>query len=301
MLQSFETMPKYHELMWPVVVALREMGRSGSVNDIFDKVVEMYNISEEVQSEPISSQKNISKLRDRISLALTYLKKGQAVDNSARGVWALTKSGVDLNEEQTIEINKMVRHNNYKKKKRNGQGFNERYAEKFDNPTDLDEESIPEEIEDSSPTRKTWKDELLEILKAMDPYAFERLSQRILKESGLDQVEVSGGPGDGGIDGQGILRINLISFRVFFQCKKYTGTVKSPDIRNFRGAMAGRGDKGIFITTGDFTSDAKKEATRAGAPEIDLIDGEKLCGILKDLQIGVKTDIVIIPEFFDEI
>jgi restriction system protein len=123
----------------------------------------------------------------------------------------------------------------------------------------------------------------------MPPDNFERLSQRILRESGFSQVEVTGKSGDGGIDGIGVLTISLLSFQVFFQCKRYKGSVSSSDIRNFRGAMMGRTDKGLFITTGSFTPDARREATRDGAPVLDLIDGERLCVLLKDLNLGVST------------
>jgi restriction system protein len=121
---------------------------------------------------------------------------------------------------------------------------------------------------------------------------FERLAQRILRESGFVKVEVKGKSGDGGIDGIGVLRVNLLSFQVFFQCKRYKDSVSAGAIRDFRGAMVGRTDKGLFITTGRFTPDAKKEATRDGAPPIDLIDGEQLCEILKTLRLGVKSEMV---------
>jgi restriction system protein len=126
----------------------------------------------------------------------------------------------------------------------------------------------------------------------MTPAAFERLCQRLLRESGFSQVEVTGRPGDGGIDGKGILRIELISFPVIFQCKRYQGMVTAPKVREFRGAMQGMADKGLVITTGDFTSDAKKEATKPGAPPIDLINGEDLCEQLKKWKLGVETKMV---------
>lgn len=115
---------------------------------------------------------------------------------------------------------------------------------------------------------------------------FERLCQRILRQSGFLKVEVTGRSGDGGIDGVGVLRIALLSFQVYFQCKKWKGNVRAKDIRDFRGAMVGRTDKGLFMTTGSYTPDAQKEATRDGAPAIDLIDGEHLCDLLKDLETG---------------
>ena len=134
-----------------------------------------------------------------------------------------------------------------------------------------------------------WQERLLECVLKMKPDAFERLCQRILKESGFIKVDVTGRGGDGGIDGIGVLRLNLLSFHVFFQCKRWKGSVGAPVIRDFRGAMVGRADKGLVMTTGTFTVDARKEATRGGAPPIDLIDGAALCELLKDLKIGVET------------
>jgi restriction system protein len=137
-----------------------------------------------------------------------------------------------------------------------------------------------------------WKDHLLDTLKALSPDAFERLAQRLLREAGFIKVEVTGKSGDGGIDGIGVLRVNLLSFQVLFQCKRYQGSVGASAIRDFRGAMVGRSDKGLMITTGTFTSDAKKEATRDGAPAIDLIDGDQLCDLLRQLKLGVRTELV---------
>ena len=134
-----------------------------------------------------------------------------------------------------------------------------------------------------------WKESLLSVLQSVPPPAFERLCQRVLREEGFTKVEVTGRSGDGGIDGIGVLRIALLSFQVFFQCKRYRGNVGASAIRDFRGAMVGRTDKGLFITTGSFTPDAKREATRDGAPVLDLIDGDQFCTILKDLGLGVTT------------
>jgi restriction system protein len=133
-----------------------------------------------------------------------------------------------------------------------------------------------------------WQDRLLECLLKMKPPAFERLCQKILKDSGFIKVEVTGRSGDGGIDGIGVFRLNLLSFHVFFQCKRWKGSVGASVIRDFRGAMVGRADKGLVMTTGTFTTDARREATRDGAPAIDLVDGETLCELLKGLKIGVS-------------
>jgi restriction system protein len=150
-----------------------------------------------------------------------------------------------------------------------------------------------------------WQEQMLSALALMKPDAFERLSQRILRESGFTRVEVSGRSGDGGIDGIGVLRVNLVSFHVLFQCKRWKGSVGASVVRDFRGAMVGRADKGLIITTGTFTADARREATRDGAPAIDLVDGAAICGLLKDLKLGVSVKLVeevkIEPSFFSSI
>ncbi|MEQ1883394.1 MAG: restriction endonuclease, partial [Burkholderiales bacterium] len=139
---------------------------------------------------------------------------------------------------------------------------------------------------------EAWIDQLLGILGSIDPSAFERLTQRLLRESGFTKVEVTGRSGDGGIDGIGILRMNLVSFQVLFQCKRWKGSVGPSEVRDFRGAMVGRADKGLIVTTGTFSSDARKEATRDGAPAIDLVDGETLCGLLKERKLGISVQTV---------
>ncbi len=151
------------------------------------------------------------------------------------------------------------------------------------------------ELEDiDAPETQGWREELYRVLtKEVSADAFERLTQRLLRESGFVQVEVTGRTGDGGIDGKGIAKIHgFMSFHVIFQCKKYQGSVSAGDIRDFRGAMVGRADKGLFITTGTFTPAAVKEATRDGAPPIDLVDGEQLAEKLKEFQLGIKTEMI---------
>lgn len=152
-----------------------------------------------------------------------------------------------------------------------------------------DEAKLEEEDKDSL----SWEDELIQVVQSISPDAFERLCQRILRESGFIQVEVTGKAGDGGIDGRGVVKLgNLLSFHVIFQCKRYVGSVTASTVRDFRGAMVGRADKGLLITTGRFTRDAWTEAQRDGAPPLDLIDGNALTGMLKDLQLGVNTELV---------
>ena len=140
----------------------------------------------------------------------------------------------------------------------------------------------------------------------MSPDAFERLSQRLLRECGFTQVEVTGRSGDGGIDGKGVLRLGgLVNFQVVFQSKRYTGTVGTSVVRDFRGAMIGRADKGLIISTGTFSRDARAEAIRDGAPAIDLVDGQELASLLKQYELGVQTvmveKVLVDGEWFGEL
>lgn len=160
-------------------------------------------------------------------------------------------------------------------------------------------------IEEPVDSDRVWQDELLDLLKKMDPAAFERLTQRLLREAGFRNVKVLGRSGDGGIDGVGVYRVSLVSFPTYFQCKRYQGAVPAKEVRDFRGALAGRGDKGLLVTTGTFTSSAREEANRDGATPIDLVDGEELCELLKMYELGVKTRTIeesaVVADFFEEI
>jgi restriction system protein len=272
-------LPTFDSLMNPLFNALIALGGSGSIDEIYEKVIEMEKISEEITSLLHNPEKsNQTELGYRLAWARTYLKKYGFLENSSRGVWTLTQSAKEQKVINAQEVVKAVRDMDKPAISK---------AIKSEAEIELQPVDTPEEILE-------WKEELYLLLtKSISPDAFERLTQRLLRESGFVQVEVTGKTGDGGIDGKGIARINgLMSFHVIFQCKKYQGSVSAGEIRDFRGAMVGRADKGLFITTGTFTSAAIKEATRDGAPPIDLIDGEHLAEKLKELQLGVKTEMV---------
>ncbi|AHM62818.1 restriction endonuclease [Flammeovirgaceae bacterium 311] len=279
-------LPTFDELIIPTLAALKKLGGSGTIEEINEAVYEIANISEDILKIPHDENGLQSEVDYRLAWSRTYLKKFGLIDNSSRGVWALATSELDINKIDSSEIVRTVReiHKRTEPKKK---------TDKTDETDILEQEA--ENI--------TWKEQLLEILFNIHPDAFERLAQRLLRESGFVQVEVTGKTGDGGIDGKGIVRISgFLSFHVIFQCKRYRGSVSPSQIRDFRGAMQGRADKGLFITTGTFTRDAVKEATRDGAPPIDLIDGEILCDKLKELKLGVQTELIesvnLKPEWF---
>lgn len=273
-------LPVHEDLMLPTLKALDALGGSASIEEINDRLAATYPLSQE-QLDAVYPKSGVPIAADRMSWARSYLKIGGMVESGGRGIWVLTDAGRDALGLTSADVRKHVS-DAYKKvvaaKKKVGSTSGE--------PAD---DSSQMAVDD-------WSDQLLAKLKTIDPTAFERLCQRILRESGFVKVEVTGKSGDGGIDGVGVLRMKLVSFQVLFQCKRYTGSVGSGTVRDFRGAMQGRADKGLIITTGTFTPDARREATRDGAPAIDLIDGDALCDLLMELGLGVHVREIVTKE-----
>jgi restriction system protein len=271
--------PSFEELMWPTMQALRAMGGSATNEELLAKVIELEGYPPEVQASQHSDNRQ-TKINYNLAWAKTYLKRDGAIENSSRGVWSLTTNGEHLTASDVLGVPSRVR-----KQVADEKRVKELLKPDADPGVDID-------VEEIEATEPHWKDQLLTVMRRIAPDAFERLAQRLLREAGFLKVEVTGRSGDGGIDGIGVLRVNLLSFQVLFQCKRYHGSVGASAIRDFRGAMVGRSDKGLVITTGTFTPDAKREATRDGAPAIDLIDGDQLCDLLKQLKLGVRTEMV---------
>lgn len=266
-----------------VIRALTALGGSASNQEMHDWIAVESGLSDEAIDTPHLDGPR-SELEYRLAWARTYLKNVGAVDNSEKGVWTITSSGRSVTEDDITDIKQRVRAVGRERRKRQ-------------ELTNVEQE----EPDNGGGDEKDWKDQLLAVLGEMSPDGFERLCQRVLRESGFTKVEVTGKSGDGGIDGIGILRVNLLSFRVIFQSKRWKGSVGAGVVRDFRGAMVGRADKGLIMSTGSFTADARREATRDGAPAIDLIDGEDFCALLKDNKIGVKVSYVENVEIDEEV
>ena len=286
-----ESLPNLPGMMLATVEALKDLGGSATIQELDERVIELEGVTEAEQAFQMKNAENRPRVNYYLAWARTYLKRGNAVANSSRGVWALTESGSAVDcFAQTKAIYDQV-------------NLEERQKARAKRQANKDTKAPIEETASEGPdVPDDWKSELLAVVGKMHPSAFERLSQRLLREAGFTKVEVRGKSGDGGIDGLGILRVNLVSFQVYFQCKRWIGSVGSKEIRDFRGAVQGRADKGLFITTGHFTSQASDEATRDGAIAIDLIDGDRLCELLKENKLGVDTTMIeritINPDWF---
>ena len=262
--------PKYDGMFNALLKAMHLLGGSASIPEIEEKVTEILKLSDRDINE--IHKGSTTKLSYRLAWTRNYLKRYGLLENSSRGIWSLTPKGRSTKEVNQKEVNNFVKDVSFVKQKT--------------------EYHTNEEIEDI----EKWKEGLLDVIKSLSPQEFEKLCQRILRESGFIQVEITGRSGDGGIDGIGMIKLaGFLSFRIIFQCKRYQGNVTSQQIREFKGTMVGRADKGLFLTTGRFTRDAKEEAVRDGSTPIDLVNGTELVEKMKELGLGVniKTEEVV--------
>lgn len=285
--------PQFIKYFPHVISTLKDLGNSGTPPEVRELIAKSLQLSDEELDKQLNS--GTSRFDNQIAWAKFYLAKAGYIDASKRGVWSLTEKGLNANitNKEALKI------------------FQEVHKQ-FKNKTPSTEENLTQAIEEtmapddtSLTTSRDYRTELLDIIRSLPPAGFEKLCQRLLRESGFQQVEVTGRSGDGGIDGKGLLQINpLLSMQVVFQSKRYQAStaVTVSQIRDLRGAMAGRTDKGIFITTSTFTADARKEALREGVPPIELVDAQKLVTMFEELELGLtpKTVYDVDRKFFEE-
>ncbi|WP_118827525.1 restriction endonuclease [Salinibacter ruber] len=283
--------PEYSDLINPTLSSLRFLGGSGTVGEIKSRVIEELQISNAVadvqHDERLSNQ---TELEYQLTRARIYLRRAGLIKNSSDDIWVIKPEYRSIKNVDAGEVIDRAR-----------------------SQSDVERETVRKNLiqagerSGADDEERSWRSELRTVLtEQLSPSAFERLTQRLLREIGFREVEVTGRSGDGGLDGRGLMKINgILSFHVVFQCKRYTGTVSSGEVRDFRGAMAGRADRGLFLTTGSFSREAKQETTRDGVKPIDLVDGSLLADKLKNLGLGVETRtvkrIVVNEEWFRKV
>lgn len=286
-------LPPYPELRWVTLQTMRRMPLPASNAEIDEAVADTLDLTEEQRAvmHKQSSGARKTELAYRVAWARTALKVAGAIDNTGRAVWTLTTEGHRIRHDL---INQRY---DAHLAERAAQRKDHRRSKHVTAPSDDDERETPTDVD--------WKEQLLERLGNLSATGFEQLAGRLLVAAGFHDVAVLGRSGDGGIDCVGMYRLSLVSFPTYVQCKRYQGSVGAGMVRDLRGAMVGRGDRGLLITTGTFTRSAQSEATRDGAPPIELIDGDTLCELLKQYQLGVKVtqrvveDVDIDDEYFE--
>lgn len=277
--------PEFIRFFKPIIEIVRNMGGSGTASEIVDRSIELTRIPEEEQQ--VVNKNGLSRVKNQVHWARQYLIWAGYLDSSKRGVWNLTEKGMtaDLSTFNPLDTFKVVLASRAQSRKPEGL-----------------QAPQPEELPPDEDAND-YRTELLDLIKSLPPSGFERLAQRLLRECGFQNVSVTGKSGDGGIDGIGTLQVNpFVSFSVLFQCKRYQGVVTPSQVRDFRGAMQGRADKGLIITTGTFTLEAKREARRDGVPPIELVDGDSLIEIFERQQLGLipKRSFTVDEKFFED-
>lgn len=281
----------------PILEALRDLGGSARTREVYDWVASHLGVTDKERA--VENQSGASRFENDVAWARFYLVRAGFVDSSQRGVWSLSERGRSAGTLSTPQVQQLLRQVQAR-------------TPLEESPTPAPEAPGLEESEQAppadlpvvaGPTGIGYRDQVLDIMRQLPPSGFEQLCQRIMRESGFQQVKVTGRTGDGGIDGVGVLQINpFVTFKVLFQSKRYTGPVSSSQVRDFRGAMMGRADKGLLITTGSFTADAQAEAIRDGVPPIELVDGQGLVSLLEQLELGLtpRRTFAVDQKFFDE-
>ncbi len=263
--------PQFLQYITPILNILQANGGAGNSSSVIDQVIENLRITEDDLAETTSNGQ--SRIRNQIQWARFYLFKGGLIDNSERGIWRLTKEGLDAKHTE-IDVHKM-----FKAVQEKG-GNSKTKKEEIHSKTKFDDTATEDEEHSA---------ELLNIIKSMSPAGFEKLCKRLLTEIGIHNIVITGGAGDQGIDGLGLVKLNdVVSLNIVFQCKRYRDSVVPHHVRDFRGAMQGRGEKGLIITTGRFTKESKYEANRDGVTPIELIDGERLVELFEKYELGLK-------------
>ena len=272
--------PQFVKWFNPLLTALKQLGGSGSPAEVIAAIAENEKIPESFQQEKLKS--GGLRFNNQVHFARQYLLWAGLLGSSQRGIWTLTEKGAstELTHDEALNI------------------FKEQHAlHQGATQNTLSEKAEDEEVKSSE---ASYKQQAISRLKSLSPTAFEHFSKRLLREYGFEKLEVTGGPKDKGIDGTGILKINpFVSFRVVFQCKRYDQAVVSSAIATFRGSIPSSVDKGILITTGYFTSDAKSLAQEKGLTPIELIDGDQLIELMEKMELGLKPTFVLDDEFFE--
>ncbi|RPI65889.1 MAG: restriction endonuclease [Geobacteraceae bacterium] len=278
--------PEFIRFFRPIIEVMKSLGGSGTASEIVDRSIELAKVTEKEQEAV--NKNGLSRVKNQVHWARQYLVWAGYLGSSKWGVWSLTDQGSSVN---LASFNALDTFKSIQSKRA-----------QYRKPKESESGGVGEALSGEEEP-KDYRTAFLDLVKSLPPSGFERLTQRLLRESGFQQVSVTGKSGDGGIDGIGTLQVNpFVSFNVLFQCKRYQGVVTPSQVRDFRGAMMGRADKGLIITTGTFTLEAKKEARRDGVPPIELVDGDTLVEIFERHELGLvpKRTYDIDEKFFDD-
>jgi restriction system protein len=291
--------PKFHETFMPILNILSN-GETIHTRDLYQKVIENYY--KELTQVQLKEKTKTGDLliNNRIAWGKSYLKKGEFIEYPERGYVRITQKG--LQQKNEVSLKRVVE----------DKSLLEFYQD--ETAKNSQEDSVLKELKTSSPQdlidegfkriESDTKSDLLQKLKNLDPYFFEKVILRLLNKMGYGEFIETKKSSDGGIDG--IINEDKLGLdKIYIQAKRFTeNKVRETDIRNFIGAMSGDTNKGVFVTTSQFDKAAVQKAKDAHH-KIILIDGLKLVDLMHEFNVGVQVktsyDVKQLDEdFFDE-
>lgn len=277
-----QEIPKFHETFVPILNVLSN-GETIQSRELIKKVIELHysNLSSEQLSEKTKSGEVL--INNRIAWGKSYLKKGGYISFPERGYVKITEKG--LKQKDSLSLNNAVENSgivNFYAEENTKANSGKVYAAEIIN-------SSPQDLIDKgfSQIEREVKNELLDKLRLIDPYYFEKVILILLKKMGYGEFIETSKSGDGGIDG--IINEDKLGLdKIYIQAKRFNeNKVREKDIRNFIGAMSGDTNKGVFVTTSIFDSGAIEKAKNAHH-KIILIDGEKLVDLMHEFNVGIQ-------------
>jgi len=279
-------LPKYHETFIPILEILNTVESINS-RDLANQVLNNYysDLPQELLSQKTSNGANV--LIDRILWGKSYLKMAKFVSYPKRGMVQITDKGKQVLNTGSLSLQDLQNDQDFKNHRESVQSKKENEIEH--NTVSVDNASPQDLIDSGFSTIETEvKSELLEKLKEIDPYYFEKVILILLKSMGYGDFIETSKSADSGIDG--IINEDKLGLeKIYTQAKRYNeNKVREKDIRNFIGAMSGDTSKGVFITTSTFDDAAVKKA-REAHHSIILIDGAKLVDLMYQYKVGVQT------------
>ncbi len=284
--------PKFVQYFQPVIDGLHALGSSAKPKEVYAWIAEHHDIPKvEIEGTTKGGQ---SKFENKVGWARFYLAKAGMIDTEQRGVWVLTEKGrsTNLSHVEAYDLFKSI-HDGFPRAEK---------SENIEQPvSSSDDEDASAPDENTYLNQDEVQERLVGILKSLTPKGFEELCARLLRHIGFENVKVTGESGDQGIDGEGYLLINrFVRTKVMFQCKRYDKTVGPEKIREFRGAIQGKAERGILLTTGTFTKGARETAAQDNATAIELVDIDRLLELMIEEGLGVRETkaLTIEPDFF---
>lgn len=274
------TLPKFHETFIPILEILSN-GQIIHYNELLDQVLNKYynHLPEELRERRLRS--GSLTLISRIGWGKSYLKLGKFIDYPARGLVQITPKGLEILSKGFLTFEQFKKDPDYIAYRKSNQKQKETEESSLDNTP---EELIAAGISD---IESQVKAELLEKIKSVNPYYFEKIILILLKRMGYGEFVETPKSHDGGIDG--IMNQDRLGFeKIYVQVKRYGDSkVREKEIRNFIGAMSGETSKGVFVTTSMFDNSAVAKAVSA-RHVISLIDGKKLVELMFEHNVGIQ-------------